>query len=216
MLAERGIARRTRSGFSRKTCASNARAPTHGSFRFGFQTKFTPPPEDALEIAYDHFFETDARIVFYRLGAVPGKSVCILLVRPTGLRKKIRRDGYVRRDEWKISFYPGHAGDIEEVTDLTRWVRRVQPRPRVSRFGFLHGARNHRRNAKLHGRPLLPYERFAADDDEPPETDPRPGIIFFARLFFVVMQWRDAVKFPTSRRFYFCSWLSPCLSSNCL
>src|ERR1044071_1905933 len=50
-----------------------------GGFHIGFQTKFATPPEDALEVAFDHFCETDAPIVFYRLGDVPGKSVCALL-----------------------------------------------------------------------------------------------------------------------------------------
>src|SRR5665213_2698163 len=64
--------------FSENLCIEHSRAAP-GSYRFGFQTKFTPPDEDALEIAYDHFSETDARMVFYRLGSVPKKSVCILL-----------------------------------------------------------------------------------------------------------------------------------------
>ncbi len=55
---------------------------TPGSFHFGFQTRFSPPDEDALAIAFDHFNETPARMVFYRLGSARGKSVCILLCDP--------------------------------------------------------------------------------------------------------------------------------------
>src|ERR1700733_5768260 len=64
--------------FEENLCIEKSRAE-QGGFHFGFQTTFTPPPEDALEIAYDHFSETSARIVFYRLGDVPGKSICVLL-----------------------------------------------------------------------------------------------------------------------------------------
>src|ERR1700692_2911166 len=61
--------------FSENLCLERSRT-TPGSFRVGFQTKFTPPDDDALDIAYDHFAETGARIVFYRLGSAPEKSVC--------------------------------------------------------------------------------------------------------------------------------------------
>src|ERR1700748_499155 len=64
--------------FTENLCIE-ASAATAGGSKFSFQTKFTPPDEDALEIAYDHFSETPARIVFYRLGTAGNKSVCILL-----------------------------------------------------------------------------------------------------------------------------------------
>ncbi len=44
-----------------------------GGFNYGFQTKFTPPDDDALDLAYDHFSDTVARIVFYRLGSTANK-----------------------------------------------------------------------------------------------------------------------------------------------
>jgi|SRR5665213_1324067 len=144
--------------FSENLCIEHSRAAP-GSYRFGFQTKFTPPDEDALEIAYDHFSETDARMVFYRLGSVPKKSVCILLC-DSWFEGKNARDGFVRRDEWKMSFYPGYAGDIEEVTDLTRWVRRVKRDRAFHDFDF-GMALETVDEIKIHGRPLLPYERMA-------------------------------------------------------
>ena len=130
-----------------------------GSFRVGFQTKFSTPSDDALDIAYDHFCETNARIVFYRLGTAQGKSVCILLCDPW-FEERAERDGFERRDDWKISFRPGHAGDIEEVTDLTRWVRRVKRDRAFHDFDF-GMALETIDEIKIFGRPLQPYERMA-------------------------------------------------------
>src|SRR5437899_11185840 len=50
-----------------------------GGFRLGYQTAITPPPPGAERIAYEHFAESGARIVFYRNGSSRGKSVCIVL-----------------------------------------------------------------------------------------------------------------------------------------
>ncbi len=131
---------------------------TTGSFSFGFQTRFSPTDEDALAIAYDHFSEPSARMVFYRLGSASGKSVCILLCDPW-FEEKGTRDGYERHDEWKISFRPGHPGDIEEVTDLKRWVRRIQRDRAFHDFDFSMALATID-EIKMHGRPLLPYERM--------------------------------------------------------
>ena len=144
--------------FSENLCIEHSRA-TPGSFRFGFQTKFTPPDDDALEVAYDHFSETDERIVFYRLGSSPRGSVCILLC-DSWFEEKNANEGFERRDDWKISFHPGHAGDIEEVTDLTRWVRRVKRDRAFHDFDF-GMALETIDEIKVHGRPLMPYERMA-------------------------------------------------------
>lgn len=144
--------------FSENLCIEHS--PTvPGSFRLGFQTKFTPPDDEALEIAYDHFCETDTRIVFYRLGSAGKKSVCILLCDPW-FEEKNALDGFEQRDDWKISFRPGHPGDIEEITDLTRWVRRVKHDRAFHDFDF-GMALETIDEIKIHGRPLLPYERMA-------------------------------------------------------
>ena len=124
-----------------------------------FQTKFTPPDEDALEIAYDIFSESVARIVFYRLGSAGKKSVCILLCDPW-LGKRGAKEGFISRDEWNISFRHGAAGDIEEVTDLGRWVRRVKRGRDLQDYDFGMALATID-EIKLHGRPLLPYERMA-------------------------------------------------------
>ena len=144
--------------FSENLCIERS-STTPGSFRYGFQTKFTPPDDDALDIAYDHFSETDARIVFYRLGSAPKKSVCILLCDPW-FEGKTALDGFERRDDWGISFRPGHAGEIEEITDLTRWVRRVKHDRAFHDFDF-GMALETINEIKTHGRSLVPYERMA-------------------------------------------------------
>src|ERR1035437_311711 len=144
--------------FSENLCIERSHA-VPGSFRFGFQTKFTPPDDDALEIAYDQFCETDARIVFYRLGSGQKKYGCILLC-DSWFEEKKPRDGFERRDDWKISFRSGHPGDIEEVTELTRWVRRVR-RDRVFHDFDFGMALETIDEIKFHGRPLMPYERMA-------------------------------------------------------
>jgi hypothetical protein len=131
---------------------------TPGSFIFGFQTKFSPPDEDALEIAYDHFCETSARIVFYRLGSANNRSVCILLCDPW-FEEKNALEGYERRDDWKISFRPGHPGEIEEVKDLKRWVRRVKRDRAFHDFDFSMALETID-EIKMNGRPLQPYERM--------------------------------------------------------
>src|SRR5580698_4270205 len=128
-------------------------------FRTSFQTRFTPPDDDALDIAYDIFSETDARIVFYRLGTAGKKSVCILLCDPW-LDKRDGHDGYILRDDWKISFRPGTPGNIEEITDLTRWVRRIKRGRDFQDFDFGMALATID-EIKLHGRPLMPYERMA-------------------------------------------------------
>jgi hypothetical protein len=130
-----------------------------GRFHYGFQTKFTPPPEDALEVAYDQFAETKARMVFYRLGGVPGKSVCILLC-DSWFEKKSAAEGYVRHDDWGISFYPGQRDAIEEVTELSRWLRRVKRDRAFHDLDFCMALATVD-EIKVYGRPLAPYERFA-------------------------------------------------------
>jgi hypothetical protein len=158
MLTGRGFATDITWVFEENLCFEKLTAGP-GGFHFGFQTKFTPPPEDALEIAYDQFSETGARLVFYRLGGVPGKSVCTLLCDPW-FENKDGTEGFVRRDDWKISFHPGHKDDIEEVTDLTRWLRRVKRGRAFHDLDFCMALATID-EVKVYGRPLAPYERFA-------------------------------------------------------
>jgi hypothetical protein len=159
LLAGRGFATQLTWIFEENLCVERQRAE-RGGFRFGFQTRFTPPADDALDIAFDHFSETGARMVFYRLGEVePGTSVCTLLCDPW-FDHKGDAEGYVRRDDWKMSFHPGQADIIEEVTDLTRWLRRVKRDRAFHDLDFCMALATVD-EIKIYGRPLLPYERFA-------------------------------------------------------
>jgi hypothetical protein len=158
LLGERGFATGIVWIFQENLCIERSRA-AQGGFLFGFQTAFTPPPDDALEIAFDHFFETNARIVFYRLGECMGKSVCILLCDPW-FDAKGESEGYLRRDEWKMSFHPGLDHRIEEVADLTRWLRRVKRDRAFHDLDFCMALATVD-EIKIYGRPLAPYERFA-------------------------------------------------------
>jgi hypothetical protein len=158
LLAERGFATDLIWIFEENLCFEKLNIEP-GGFHFGFQTKFTPPPEDALEIAFDHFSETGARLVFYRLGDVPGKSVCILLC-DSWFENKSDAEGFLRRDEWKMSFHPGQKDGIEEITDLTRWLRRVKRGRAFHDLDFCMALATID-EIKIYGRPLAPYERFA-------------------------------------------------------
>jgi len=144
--------------FTENICLERSQA-VPGSFHYGFQTKFTPTDDDSLDIAYDYFSETNSRIVFYRLGTAGNKSVCILLC-DSWFEEKGDVDGFERRDDWKISFRPGHPGTIEEITELRRWVRRVRHERAFHDFDF-GMALEMVEELRCYGRPLLPYERMA-------------------------------------------------------
>ena len=126
--------------------------------KLGFQTKFTPQPADAPKVTYHHFAELDARLVFYRLGTNKGRSICLQLC-DTWFEPKDEQEGYLRRDEWLISFYPGAREEIEEVDDPARWQQRVvrgRPLTAVDFCMTLAALRE----LKAHGRVLTPDERF--------------------------------------------------------
>jgi hypothetical protein len=144
--------------FAENFCVERSRADL-GSFHFGFQTRFTPPPEDALDIAYEHFSESDKPVVFYRLGGQAGKSVCALLC-DSWFEHRGDTDGFLRRDEWGVLFYPGSKDEIEEVTELTRWLRRVRRDRAFHELDFCM-ALEAIDEIKIYGRVLAPYERMA-------------------------------------------------------
>jgi hypothetical protein len=124
----------------------------------GFQTQFTPQPTDAAKVTYHHFAEMDARLAFYRLGENLGRSICIQLCDPW-LEPKAEAEGYIRRDEWLISFYPGSSDQIEEITDSKRWRERVVRGRPLSAVDFCMTLAA-LRELKAHGRVLTPDERF--------------------------------------------------------
>jgi hypothetical protein len=126
--------------------------------KLGFQTQFTPHPADCAKVGYHHFAESDARVVFYRLGSSRGRSVCMLLC-DAWFDPKQESDGYIRRDEWLISFHPGLEEEIEEITDPQRWKNRVVRGRPLSAVDFcMTVAALH--ELKAHGRVLTPDERF--------------------------------------------------------
>ncbi|SPE62672.1 hypothetical protein SBV1_870013 [Verrucomicrobia bacterium] len=158
VLAERGLPTDCLWAFDENLCFEKDPA-SPGGFKLGFQTQFTPPPPEAERIAYDEFGETNARLVFYRIGSAGGKSVCLLLC-DDWFEPKGQADGFLRRDEWGISFRLGTPGDIEEVHERARWEQRiVRDRP-LHDLDFCMSLRAiHEYLA--HGRVLTAYERYA-------------------------------------------------------
>jgi hypothetical protein len=126
--------------------------------KLGFQTQFTPQLADAAKVTYHHFAEMDARLVFYRLGENDGRSICIQLCDPW-LEPKNEGEGYIRRDEWLVSFYPGRSEEIEEITDTKRWQERVVRGRALTAVDFCMTLAA-LRELKAHGRVLAPDERF--------------------------------------------------------
>jgi hypothetical protein len=92
------------------------------------------------------------------LGTSGGKSVCLLLCDPV-FETRGDADGFVRRDEWLISFRPGPKGNIEEITEPQRWKNRlVSGRPLMDVDFCVPLVVL--RELEVHGRPLTTPERF--------------------------------------------------------
>jgi len=130
-----------------------------GGVHIGFQTLFSPVPPEALEVAYEHFCESDARIVFYRLGESRGRSVCILLGDAWFSGRK-ESDGFVLRDDWGISFHPGQKIEIEEISDMRRWIRRLRRERPLHDVDFCMTLLAVD-EIQVHGRVLTPGERYS-------------------------------------------------------
>ena len=73
--------------------------------------------------------------------------------------RPLYRWGYVRRDDWLVSFFPGAVEDIEEITDAKRWQERVVRGRPLSAVDFCMTLAA-LRELKAHGRVLTPDERF--------------------------------------------------------
>lgn len=159
LLHQRGLAAEPLWIFEENLCyEKDPTSPT--GFRLGFQTRFTPPPLNAERIAYDHFTDFGARLVFYQVGSFQGKSVCLMLC-DEWFENKGESEGFVRRDEWLASFRPGKPEDqVEEVTDRQRWEKRlVRDRP-LHDLDFCMTLRAIHETL-AHGRVLTAYERYA-------------------------------------------------------
>jgi hypothetical protein len=158
LLQPRGLPTECLWVFDENLCFEKAPAAP-GGFKLGFQTALTPPPPDAERLAYGYFADFAARLVFYRLGACRGKSVCILLC-DEWFEGRTESEGYMRRDDWLMSFRPGASEDIEEVTDRQRWQQRLlRDRPRHDLDFCLTLRSLH--EILAHGRVLSTYERYA-------------------------------------------------------
>ena len=131
---------------------------TPAGVKLGFQTRFAPHPPDAAKVTYHHFAEMDARLVFYRLGVHAGRSICLLLC-DAWFEPKGEAEGYVRRDDWLVSFFPGAQEEVEEITDAKRWQERVVRGRTLSAVDFCMTLAA-LRELKAHGRVLTPDERF--------------------------------------------------------
>ena len=126
--------------------------------RVSFQTAFTLRPQNLAQVTYDFFTDYDARMVFYRLGTHRGRSICLLLCDPM-FETRGPAEGFLRRDDWSISFHPGEQSEIEEITDGQRWKNRlVSGRPLADVDFCMPLAAI--RELEVHGRVLTPYERF--------------------------------------------------------
>jgi hypothetical protein len=133
--------------------------PTRPSgVRLGFQTRFTATPPELAERTYAFFSEFEARIVFYCLGTAKGRSVCMILCDPVFESRGVE-DGFIRRDDWLISFHPGPGKEIEEIQDEQRWRDRVIRGRPLSDLDFCMPV-DVLRELDVHGRPLSTYERF--------------------------------------------------------
>lgn len=158
LLAQRGLPTKLQWIFEENLCFEK-KPDVPGGVHIGFQTRFSPVPQESLEIAYEHFCESDARIVFYRLGENNGRSVCILLG-DSWFEEKKESDGYIVRDDWGISFYPGQKIDIEEVTDMRRWIRRLRRERPLHDVDFCMTLAAVD-EIQIHGRVLSPGERYS-------------------------------------------------------
>jgi hypothetical protein len=157
LLAERGFATEILWILDENLCFErDPHAP--GGFKLGFHTEFAQHPPDAAIVTYHHFAELDARLVFYRLGSNRGRSVCVQLCDPW-FEPKTEAEGYIRRDDWLASFYPGSKDELEEITDPRRWQERVVRGRPLSAVDFCMTLAA-LRELKAHGRVLTPDERF--------------------------------------------------------
>jgi len=126
--------------------------------RLAFQTQFTTRPDSLAPLTYEFFTDFAARMVFDRLGTAGGKSVCLLLCDPV-FETRGEADGFVRRDDWLVSFRPGPAANIEEITDPQRWKSRlISGRPLMDVDFCMPLVVL--REIEVHGRPLTTPERF--------------------------------------------------------
>jgi hypothetical protein len=158
VLAQRGFPTELAWIFDENLCFEQDPSGT-GGFRLGFQTSFTPPPLDAERIAYEYFSDSNTRLVFYRIGSCRGKSLCLVLC-DVWFEAKQEADGFIRRDDWLMSYCPGGQAEVEEIKDEQRWKNRVLRNRPLHDLDFCMTLRAVHESL-AHGRVLSPYERYA-------------------------------------------------------
>jgi len=158
LLQERGLPTELTWIFDENLCFENDPA-NPGSYRLAFQTALPTPPPEADQLAYDYFFDFHAQIVFYRVGSSGGKSVCLLLC-DSWFEAKRAPDGYWRREEWGVFFYPGGLQTIEETSDPERWKNRLIRNRPLHDLDFCMTLRGIH-ELLAHGRVLTSYEHYA-------------------------------------------------------
>ncbi|HZR20959.1 MAG TPA: hypothetical protein VFE51_26995 [Verrucomicrobiae bacterium] len=158
VLRQRGLPTELIWVFEENLCLEPQSSDSRG-YRIGYQVVWTPPPSEAQHIAYDHFSEFDAPLVWYRLGTSRGKSICLLLC-DAWFNEKSEAEGFIKRPEWHMLFRPGPTEEIEEIKEKARWEKRlVRERPlKELDFGMTLRAIH---EVLAHGRVLTPYERYA-------------------------------------------------------
>ena len=160
LLAERQLATDLLWIFEENLCFER-KPEVPGGIHIGFQTRFSPVPQESLDIAYEHFCEGNSRIVFYRLGESKGRSVCILLG-DEWFNEKTEKEGFVKRDEWGVSFHAGQKIEIEEVTDMRRWIRRLRRERPLHDVDFCMTLAAVD-EIQIHGRVLTAGERYSEE-----------------------------------------------------
>jgi hypothetical protein len=132
---------------------------SQGRTELRFQTRITPSPQEAERIAFNYFCDFEARIVFYRIGSSHGKSVCLVLC-DSWFESKTEKEGFIRRDDWLMSFFPGQAVEVEETADETRWKQRIVKDRPLHDLDFSMTLRAVH-EILAHGRVLSSYEHYA-------------------------------------------------------
>lgn len=160
LLAERKLSTDLLWIFEENLCFEK-KSDVPGGIHIGFQTRFSPVPQESLDIAYEHFCESETPIVFYRLGESRGRSVCILLG-DSWFNDKRESDGFIKRAEWGMSFFPGQKIEIEEIGDMRRWIRRIRRERPLHDVDFCMTL-TAVDEIQIHGRVLTAGERYSEE-----------------------------------------------------
>jgi len=128
-------------------------------YRLGYQVEFTPPPSGSDRIGYEYFADIPAPLVFYRLGSSNGKSLCMMLC-DEWFASRGDRDGFTWTKESLIGHHAGRSQEIDEVTDLERWKKRMVKNRPLHDLDFCMPLRAVH-EVLAHGRVLTTYEHYA-------------------------------------------------------